>query len=104
MRQITRDSVVAFVANTAFNKANMSVKNNIMMLHGNPIAKKEGKKLFISAAGWETNTTKERLNGVLDVLCIPGTHIFQKDFVWYLNGKGCFDTSNSWQDVSDLLK
>jgi hypothetical protein len=53
-------------------------------LHGNEIAYRYNdpeRTLSITDAGWQTNTTKERLNG------IPNVHIHQKDWVWYLNGE-----------------
>ena len=37
--------------------------------------------LSITNAGWESNTTKERLNG------LDGVSIQQKAGIWYLNGK-----------------
>lgn len=49
-------------------------------LHSNLIAKVSIDGLFITNAGWESNTTKERLNG------INGVSIQQKKGVWYLNG------------------
>ena len=36
--------------------------------------------LSISNAGWQSNTTKERLNG------LPNVGIYQKNWQWYLNG------------------
>ena len=45
------------------------------------LAKKENGKVYITNAGWFSDTTKERLNG------IQGVSIHQKDYVWYLNGK-----------------
>lgn len=53
--------------------------NSKMYLHGNLIAERTNNRLFISACGWLTNTTKERLNA------INGVNIYQKNFVWYLN-------------------
>ena len=51
-----------------------------LYLHDNAIAKfDENGRLWITNAGWKSNTTKERLNG------IPGVSIYQKDFTWYLN-------------------
>ena len=59
-----------------------------MFLHGNCIATRahfgaelKDNQFMISAAGWKTNTTKERLNG------LPGVSIRQKKGEWYLNGK-----------------
>ena len=51
-----------------------------IILHGNTIAELSHEGLQITSAGWETNTTKERLNG------LPNVNITQKDFIWYLNG------------------
>jgi len=36
---------------------------------------------MITNAGWQSNTTKERLNG------LSGVSIYQKNFQWFLNGK-----------------
>ena len=82
MRQITADSVHAFVHNQPFKRQNMQVTidddGTHLLLHGNEIAHrtKDG-QLEITDTGWQTNTTKERLNA------IPGVHIYQKNFGWY---------------------
>jgi hypothetical protein len=85
MRQITKHSVSAFLAGNPMRQANMQVSNYNneihLYLHGNLIAKKQDGKLFITASGWMTNTTKERLNGLSNV------SIQQKQGNWYLNGK-----------------
>jgi hypothetical protein len=52
-----------------------------LKLFGNKIAAIESDgRLWISNAGWDTKTTKERLNG------LPGVSIQQKKGEWYLNG------------------
>ncbi|NRA81671.1 MAG: hypothetical protein HRU18_26020 [Pseudoalteromonas sp.] len=86
MRQITQDSVNAFFCGQNFSKANMTVKTNNenetrLFLHGNMIAKKTKDSLQISNCGWYTNTTKERLNGVLHVYGLG--YIYQKNHNWY---------------------
>jgi hypothetical protein len=85
MRKITKESVAAFNNGVNFKKANMEVevvKNNVFMyLHDNLIAQKVNGVLSITNAGWQSNTTKERLNG------LDGVSINQKSFVWYLNGE-----------------
>ena len=89
MRQITKDSVQTMFDNRKMNKQNMSVSDGVMRLHGNAIAwfndsenpGQKRKTITISDGGWQTVTTKERLNGILDHLNLG--HIFQKDFVWY---------------------
>ena len=89
MRQITQDSVNAFMQDKEFKKQNMRVDiirgfATGLYLHNNLIAIRyhaEPKELYISNCGWATPTTKERLNA------LPNVSIQQKDFVWYLNGK-----------------
>ena len=54
----------------------------LLKLHGNTIAiLNELNELFITNCGWFTNTTKERLNA------LPNVCIYQKNWIWYLNGK-----------------
>lgn len=85
MRTITFESIQAFNNSEKFKKSNMKVevndKGTFMYLHNNLIAKRVHNRLFITNAGWQSNTTKERLNG------LDGVSICQKNFVWYLNGK-----------------
>lgn len=88
MRKITKQSIEAFKNDTSFRGQNMKVEirngETFMYYHNNMIAHKHegGKKLFISTCGWESNTTKERLNGLL--LMYGKDRISQKNFVWYL--------------------
>ena len=84
-RKITQESVSAFLAGRKFKKGNMSVENELgytkLKLHGNTIATIDALGVMsISNAGWQSNTTKERLNG------LPNVHINQKNWSWYLNG------------------
>jgi hypothetical protein len=88
MRQITIDSIDAFLNARKFNRQNMSVEVlpnvTILKLHNNAIAYKYNdpkKTLSITNCGWFSNTTKERLNG------LPNVNIYQKNFEWFLNGK-----------------
>lgn len=87
-RQITQESVNAFLNAVPFRKANMEVevKPNvtILKLHGNPIAYKYNdpeNTLSITNAGWDSKTTKERLNA------LPNVSICQRKGQWFLNGK-----------------
>ena len=84
-RKITNESVDKFLSRETFKKSNMEVDQCYsqyrLKLHGNTIAVlDEFNMLSISNAGWESNTTKERLNG------LPNVRIHQRKFVWYLNG------------------
>lgn len=88
MRKITKEASDAFMSSTPFKKANMEIEVlplvTIMQLHGNAIAflhNDPNRTLHITNAGWESNTTKERLNS------LPGVSIYQKNGEWYLNGE-----------------
>lgn len=103
MRQITKDSVEAFKNSTAFKSSNTKVevrnKEVFFYLFDNMIAHKGIEKdgtpfLFITTCGWQTTTTKERLNGILSTYNLP--KIYQKNWVWYignevLNGTKTFE-------------
>tara|TARA_R110002020_G_scaffold149428_1_gene325685 strand:- start:182 stop:478 length:297 start_codon:yes stop_codon:yes gene_type:complete len=87
MRQITKESVNAFMNAKKFNKQNMKVEVlpnvTILKLHGNSIAYRYNdpqRTLSVTNCGWFTPTTKERLNA------LPNVNIYQKSFKWYLNG------------------
>lgn len=81
MRQITKEAVDAFMEGGSYKKSNMEVRNNCMYLHSNPIAWFDNNhQLWISNCGWQSNTTKERLNA------LPNVHIVQRNYRWYLNG------------------
>lgn len=89
MRKVTKEAISAFMNHQkkSFGATKVDVfttpetgKNVMLYLHGNLIAMIQNGKLSITHAGWKTNTTKERLNG------IPGVSISQKAGVWYLNG------------------
>lgn len=103
MRKITQQAVNAFNAGGDFSSGNTVVttfESNVptdgsyteMRLHGNKIAYKNRTGLHISNAGWFSNTTKERLNG------LAGVSISQKAGVWYLNGK---EWDGEWVRVAD---
>lgn len=87
MRKVTQNSVNAFINAQSFKEGNTKVEVlanvTILKLHDNPIAylyNDPEKTLSITNAGWESNTTKERLNA------IPNVSIKQSKGVWYLNG------------------
>ena len=68
-------------------------------LHGNHIATVDDDTMTIFDGGYQSNTTKSRLNALCDSFCVPGEGVFQSDFVWYvrlfvgaLNGQKVFKT------------
>ena len=60
-----------------------------VLLHGNLIAWLDTatNDLNISSAGWETVTTKSRLNAILEEFC-DGARVIQRDFEWFLSDFG----------------
>ena len=102
MRKITQDAIKALYEKRDFKRDNTEVKevinyssatsSMVMYLHGSGIAKLTKGELYIRHAGWQTNTTKERLNG------LPNVNIHQKDFTWYLNDRR-WENGNEWTIV-----
>ena len=72
-----------------FSSSNTTVVQNDrdmdVFLHGNHIATlcKISMDLRIFDGGWQSNTTKSRLNALLDEFG-GGDRVIQKDFVWFL--------------------
>ena len=60
-----------------------------VLLHGNLIAwfDTASNDFNISSAGWETVTTKSRLNAILEEFA-SGTRVIQKNFQWFLSDFG----------------
>lgn len=88
MRKITKESIEAFMNAKKFKKSNTEVKVlpnvTVLILFDNEIAyiyNDPKRTLSITDAGWSSNTTKERLNG------LPNVSIYQKNSQWYLNGE-----------------
>ena len=72
MRKITKESIKAFYNRKPFKKSNMVVENKegktYLKLFGNVIATlDEVNELFITTAGWNSVTTRDRLNGLNEV-------------------------------------
>lgn len=86
MRKITQDAVNAFMHREPFKQSNTEVvvypSDTCMYLHGRMIAviNLMG-NIWVTNAGYFTNTTKERLNG------IPTVTVNEKNLQWYLNGE-----------------
>ena len=67
MRKITEVIAKALKNNINIRIGNSVTMNGEVFLHGNKIAKIEDGALLMSLAGWNTQTTRERLNGIADV-------------------------------------
>ena len=63
---------------------NMGEDVSFVYLHGNHIAIVGDNYIRIYDGGWQSNTTKSRLNAILEGNGIPGERIFQEKFEWKL--------------------
>lgn len=80
MRKITKEIISAFMIRETKRIGNSYTDGTTLYLHDNAIAKwDEHGRLWVTNAGWKSNTTKERLNG------LPGVYVYQRDHTWYLN-------------------
>ena len=57
-------------------------------LHRNKIAEIGDNFVQLFDGGWQSNTTKSRLNAILRVHGIAGESVFQKNFEWFVNQQG----------------
>lgn len=60
-------------------------------LHGSTIAIVTRTDVEVSDCGWQTPTTKSRLNVILHALC--GAGIYQKNHKWF----GCAEGEQDWE-------
>ena len=95
MRKIEMEMNAAIRYRRNFSKANTSVRcfktNGVttdvdVFLHGNHIASLDTAthKLTIKDGGWQSVTTKSRLNALLDEFA-PDRGIFQKNWQWFVS-------------------
>ena len=90
MRKIESEMQAAIVERRDWSSANTSVTidsegNTDVRLHNNLIATiSNNGDVKLSSCGWETNTTKSRLNAILDCF-FNNLTILQKNFVWYIS-------------------
>ncbi len=98
MREITQQAIAAFNSAIPFSKGNTAVvvlpNVTVLLLYGNEITYQYNdpdRTLSITNCGWDTVTTKERLNA------LDGVSISQVNFQWYLNG---FEWDGSLIDIN----
>jgi hypothetical protein len=90
MRQVTRKITAAFYRGETLKIGNTRTNGRSIWLYDNKIVDDRDDGIYITNAGWNSNTTKERLNAISDV------NIVQRNFVWYLNGR---EWDGSWIKV-----
>ena len=100
MRQITRDIVRAFGNRQTLKIDNSRTDGTSLYLFNNRIAEWRADGLWITNAGWQSKTTKERLNG------LSGVQIQQVRGNWFLNGRiwsGEWVNVDAWNNGTDSL-
>lgn len=59
-----------------------------VLLHGNKIAELGENFVTLFDGGWQTNTTKSRLNAILSENGVGNEHVFQRDYQWFISYDG----------------
>ena len=123
MRKIEKQMCAAVQSNINWQSGNTSVHFDpesgvsVVRLHGNKIAEVDDTTMTIFDGGYQSNTTKSRLNALCTEFCIAGEGVFQKDFAWYvrkfvgaINGQSKFVTETfnngyifAWVDYTERL-
>lgn len=92
MRKIESQMIAAIKSNKDFKVANTQVIacSNVsdVYLHGNLIARIGETWIELFDGGWQSVTTKSRLNAILSAFGLPGEGVFQKNFQWFVNFQG----------------
>ncbi len=99
MRKIESDMNAAIRNRSDFRSSNTTVENAfntatnqmeaIVKLHGNHIATVTNDTLVLFDGGWQSNTTKSRLNALINEFT-DGTQngVFQKNWSWFVTASG----------------
>ena len=94
MRKIESQMNAAISNRQDWKSANTRVEfeqgNNIsrVFLHGNKIAEVGDNFVRLFDGGWQSNTTKSRLNAILSEHGLPGERVFQRKFDWFVSQEG----------------
>ena len=91
MRKIEQQMIQAIKDNKDWKSANTRVEyypdssSSCVYLHGNHIATITDTDVTLYDGGWQSNTTKSRLNAICNTFCVDGEGIFQKNFEWFIH-------------------
>jgi uncharacterized protein YpmS len=95
MRKIETQMIQAIKSETDWKSGNTKVVNFFndgdkcvvasVFLHGNKIAEVSDNDMTIFDGGWQSNTTKSRLNALINEFCNAFTDgVFQKNYQWFV--------------------
>ena len=91
MRKVTKEIVSAFLNRETKTIGNSRTDKTTLYLHDNAIAKHRlDGSMKITTAGWNTPTTRERLNG------LPGVKVYVRNHQLHLNDR---PWDGSWTEV-----
>jgi len=95
MRKIEREMCKAIALEKDWKSGNTRVTNfyndnkelvvTSVFLHDNLIAEVTDNDVTIYDGGWQSVTTKSRLNAICNEFCIAGEGVFQRNFKWYVH-------------------
>ena len=95
MRKIESQMCAAVQSNKDWKSGNTSVHFDsetgvsVVRLHGNKIAEVSDNDMTIFDGGWQSNTTKSRLNSLINAFCNAATDgVYQRNFQWYVSDNG----------------
>ena len=86
MRSVTKQIATAFKAGLKKSVGNTMTDGTAVFLHGNKIVERKDGKIQVTLSGWNTSTTRERVNGVLSELGLNG-RFHQKKFAPMFDGQ-----------------
>ena len=88
MRKIETQMNAAIQANQDWKSGNTQVITiegvSFVYLHGNQIATVDEDSMTIFDGGWQSVTTKSRLNALCDAFGYSGEGVFQKNWTWFV--------------------
>jgi hypothetical protein len=99
MRKITKQIAEALANGKNKTIGNTSTSNGKVYLHGNKIAELKENGLHLSLAGWNTTTTRERLNGIAEHFGL-NVSFNQRNYNPYLNG--ILISENAWFNANEF--
>jgi hypothetical protein len=91
MRKIEREMNAAICDSRDWKSGNTEVtfdsatNESKVFLHGNHIATIGDDFVQIFDGGWQSATTKSRINAICSDHCIQGEGVFQKNFNWFVH-------------------
>jgi len=89
MRKIESAMNDAITNSTNFKSANTEVHTldgvSYVYLHGNKIAEVGNSFIRLFDGGYQSTTTKSRINAILSAHGLPGERVFAKNYTWFVN-------------------